>query len=184
MDVRGHKQKLFWSLMLPFFLGGQSCTFFFAIFQLFPPHFWHFHSFWCKLKMWLKTGGLNTLILCKTVCRSIRLTNVDCTKSLSISSSLSWCVLTECSQFRPQRSTSGPGDPRRGTLWMKDDMEMFLPLAQQPAGSRERVATRQSFEATSPTKPHAQPQLHLFFTNLSVCSSVIMFGFTNLAEGL
>lgn len=46
-----------------------------------------------------------------------------------------------------------------GTTWC-----FFLPLA-QPAGCRERVAARQSFEATCPTQPQAQPQLHLSFTN-------------------
>lgn len=41
---------------------------------------------------------------------------------------------------------------------MRDGMEMFLPLAQQHAGGRECVATRQSFEATCPTQLHAKPQ--------------------------
>lgn len=130
-----------------------------------------------------------------SVC-SIHLTkqhpNVYFTKPLSIFSSLPRCVLTECSQLLPQRASaprSGPDEPRPGTLLMRDDMEMFLPLAQQPAGGSERVATRQSFEATCPTQPHAQPQLHPAVTVCHDCSvsfiylndfSVLLFIFPTL----
>ncbi|KAI4822843.1 hypothetical protein KUCAC02_008368, partial [Chaenocephalus aceratus] len=60
--------------------------------------------------------------------------------------------------FLPRESlglTSRPVDPRLETLWIKDDMEVFLPPAQPPAGRIERVARCQCFEATRPKQPHA-----------------------------
>lgn len=77
--------------------------------------------------------------------------HIDFTEPLSIFSSLAWCVLTECVQPNPRRPSaphSGQADPRLGTQLMSYDMEMFLPVAQQPAGGRKHVATRQNFEAT------------------------------------
>ncbi|KAG7243723.1 hypothetical protein INR49_011280, partial [Caranx melampygus] len=47
-----------------------------------------------------------------------------------------------------QNLTSGLGDPGLRAQ-LKDDVEMFLPLAQQPAGGRRRVATNSTTPARS-----------------------------------
>ena len=78
------------------------------------------------------------------------------------------CVLTEPSQFPPQRASAprtGPDEPRLvlGTPLMRDHIKTFLPVAPQPAGDGEccLVATLWGYLSHTTSRPTSTPPVSL-----------------------